>query len=170
MDSYNNILNKLKSFTKKHYTKMLVKGTLLFFAFGILCLLVVLGLEYFLWLSSMGRMVLFLIFIGVEGFLLYNYIAVPLFYLFRLKRGISNKDASLLIGKHFPEVGDKLYNLLDLADDESRSELLLASIEQRSKNLSGVPFARAVDFRENVRYLKYLLVPGLVFGLIFPLF
>ena len=145
---------------------MLVKGTLLFFAFGILCLLVVLGLEYFLWLSSMGRMVLFLIFIGVEGFLLYNYIAVPLFYLFRLKRGISNKDASLLIGKHFPEVGDKLYNLLDLADDESRSELLLASIEQRSKNLSGVPFARAVDFRENVRYLKYLLVPGLVFGLI----
>tara|TARA_R110002049_G_scaffold302911_1_gene496531 strand:+ start:120015 stop:123389 length:3375 start_codon:yes stop_codon:yes gene_type:complete len=145
---------------------MLIKGTLLFFAFGILCLLIVLGLEYFLWLNSTGRLFLFLFFIGVEGFLLFNFIAVPLFYLFKLKRGITNKEASLLIGKHFPEVGDKLYNLLDLAEDESRSELLLASIEQRSKNLSAVPFARAVDLRENIKYLKYLLGPGLVFGLI----
>lgn len=145
---------------------MLIKGTLLFLAFGILCLLIVLGLEYFLWLNSTGRLILFLFFIGVEVFLLFNFIAVPLFYLFKLKRGITNKEASVLIGKHFPEVGDKLYNLLDLAEDESRSELLLASIEQRSKNLSAVPFTRAVDFGENIRYLKYLLGPGLVFGLI----
>ena len=145
---------------------MLIKGCLLFLVFGVLCLLVVLSLEYFLWLNSTGRFILFLFFIGVEGVLLFRYIAIPLFYLFRLKRGITNKQASVLIGKHFSEVGDKLYNLLDLAEDKNRSELLLASIEQRSKNLGAVPFTRAVDFKESIGYSKFLLVPGLVLGLI----
>jgi len=166
LQTYHNILDKLNHFTKKYYTKMLIKGALLFLVLGLLFLLVVLGVEYFLWLNSNGRMILFFCFILVGLFLLYRFIFTPLLYLFKVKKGISNRDASWLIGKHFPEVEDKLYNLLDLADDKNQSELLLASIEQRSKTLSPVPFTKAVDYRENLKYVKYLIIPFVLIGLV----
>jgi hypothetical protein len=166
MGSYKSILQKLNRFSRKYYTKMLVKGVLVFLVLGVLFFFVALGVEYFLWLNSTGRLALLLVFVGVECFLLFRYILTPLFYLFRLKQGISNKQASLLIGKHFPEVGDKLYNLLDLTEDKDRSELLLASIEQRSEHMDPIPFAKAVDFRENLKYTKYLTLPIVLFGLI----
>lgn len=122
---------------------MLVKGILLFFTFGLLFFLVITSLEYFLWLNSTGRLILLLVFIAVEAFLLYRYILVPLLFLFKIKRGISNRDASVLIGRHFPEVGDKLSNLLELAQNRDKSELVMASMEQRSINLSPIPFSRA---------------------------
>ena len=166
LNSYNNILHKLSGFTKKYYTKLLLKGALLFLAFGLLFFLVVLGVEYFLWLGSTGRMLLLLLFVCIELFLLFRYILTPLFYLFKLKQGISQKQASVLIGKHFDGVGDKLFNLLDLAEDKNKSELLLASIAQRSEGLNPIPFTKAVNYGENVKYIKYLAIPALVFGLI----
>ena len=96
---------------------MLIKGALLFIAIGFLFFIAVLGVEYFLWLNSTGRFLLLVLGIGVVLFLLVKYICIPLFYLLKLKKGISNKEASVIIGKHFPEVGDKLYNLLDLEKD-----------------------------------------------------
>ena len=154
MNSYHNILDKLKQFTQKFYTKMLIKGVLLFLALGLLFFIVIMAVEYFLWLNSTGRLLLLLVFLGVELFLLYRYIMVPISYLLRLKKGIDNKQASLLIGKHFSLVGDKLYNLLDLAEDKNRSELLIASIEQRSENLKPIPFAKAIDLGENLKYAR----------------
>ena len=119
-----------------------------------------------LWFNSTGRLILFLCLIVVTVYLLYTYIVTPIFYLFQLRKGITNKEASLLIGKHFPEVGDKLYNLLDLADDPNKSELLLASIEQRSSAMDTVPFVKAINLKDNLKYLKYLAIPVLLMVLI----
>ncbi|NNE77442.1 MAG: hypothetical protein HKN31_10265 [Pricia sp.] len=166
MNSYHNILGKLNNFIRRYYTKMLIKGVLLFLGLGLLFFFIVVGVEYLLWLNSTGRLLLLLLFITTEAFLLFRYILTPIFYLFRIKKGISNKQASLLIGTHFPEVGDKLYNLLDLAEDKNQSELLLASIEQRSERMRPIPFTRAVDFRDNLKYTRYLLVPGILLVLV----
>ena len=166
MDSYHNILEKLNKFSKKYYGKMLMKGSLLFLFLGILFFMGILAVEYFLWLNSVGRLILFLLFMGVAFFLLYRYLLTPIFYLVKLKKGISNKQASILIGKHFPEVGDKLRNLLDLADDPNSTELLMASIEQRSQKLKPVPFVNAINLRENLKYLKFLVIPLLIFAAI----
>ncbi|SHE51191.1 hypothetical protein SAMN03080594_101478 [Arenibacter palladensis] len=166
MDNYNKILYKLNAFIAKFYTKMLLKGLLLFLAFGLLFFFAVVGIEYFLWLSSTGRLLLLVLFVGVELYLLWKFIITPLSFLLRWKRGLSNKEASLLIGKHFPEVEDKLFNLLDLAESNSKSELLLASIQQRSMDLSVVPFVKAIDLKENIGYAKYLLLPLFIFAII----
>ncbi|KQC30626.1 DUF4175 family protein [Flagellimonas eckloniae] len=166
MNSYYKILSKLNEFTKKYYTKQLIKGILLFLAIGLLFLLGVMSLEYVLWLNQDWRLVLFLVFILVELFLLYKFILVPLFFLFRVRKGISNKEASLLIGRHFPLIDDKLYNLLELAENKSTSELLMASIEQRSEDLSQVSFAKAIDFKESFKYAKYVVIPILILGFI----
>ena len=141
---------------------MLIKGILLFLCLGVLFLLITLGVEHFLWLDSLGRLVLLLLFIIVELFLIFKYIARPLVYLFRLKDGITKKQAAVIIGEHFPEVGDKLYNLLDLKDNTVQSELLLASIDQRSNRLGKFLFSNAVNYKDNSKYIKYLLIPILL--------
>ncbi|WP_350289534.1 hypothetical protein [uncultured Croceitalea sp.] len=166
MDSFNNILGKLNAFTKKYYTKLLVKGSILFVTIGLLFFLTITAVEYFLWLDSTFRLALLLVFIAIELYLLYRYILTPLFYLFKVKKGISNREASLLIGKHFSEVDDKLINLLDLADNLEESDLLLAAIEQRSEQMKPIPFVKAVDFKDSLKYAKYILIPLLLVGLI----
>lgn len=145
---------------------MLLKGALLFVAFGLLFFLVISGVEYLLWLNTTGRLILLFLFVAIELFLLFRYILTPLFYLFKLKKGITHKQASILIGKHFPDVDDKLLNLLHLAEDSGQSELLLASIEQRSENLEPIPFVQAVDYGESLKYVKYLAIPAILFGLL----
>ncbi|MFS4466220.1 hypothetical protein [Maribacter sp. 2210JD10-5] len=166
MSVYNNILHKLNQFIKKHYAQKLLKGVLLFMTFGLLFFLMVMGVEYTLWLNGTGRLILLLLFIAVEGFLLFTYILTPLFYLFKIKNGIGPKDAAKLIGMHFPNVGDKLYNLLDLAENKEKSELLLASIEQRSEQLKPVPFTNAITYKHALSYMKYAVIPLILIGLL----
>lgn len=120
-------------------------------------------MEYALWLPTTGRLLLFIGFVLVALFLLFVYILSPIFYLIKLKQGIGPKDAAQIIGRHFPSVGDKLYNLLDLADQPEKSELLLASIEQRSKSLGSVPFTQAITYRTALSHAKYLTIPLLIF-------
>lgn len=145
---------------------MLIRGGLLFTAVGLMILFGVLSVEYFLWLGTWGRFILLFLGLAAQCYLLFRFILTPLFFLLKFRSGISNKQASLLIGQHFPEVGDKLYNLLDLAEDNDKSELLLASMEQRSIQLAPVPFTKAVDYREAWKYVRFLLIPASVFLLI----
>jgi len=70
--------------------------------------------------------------------------------------------ASGIIGDYFPEVSDKLLNVLQLKDNPIQSELLLASIEQKSLELSPVPFKLAINFKKNTSYLKYAAIPVLI--------
>ena len=162
MQDFNHILDRLNKFIQKHYSQVLLKGILLFFAFGLLFFLIVLGVEYFLWLNTLGRMILFGVFIATEFFLLFAYILIPIFYLLKLRKGISPKDAASMIGKHFPEVGDKLTNLLDLGENPQKSELLLASITQRSKQMDSIPFSNAINYKDAAKYIKYALIPLLI--------
>ncbi|MCE2613598.1 hypothetical protein LVD13_11505 [Flavobacteriaceae bacterium D16] len=117
-------------------------------------------------MSTTGRFLLLLVGCLILLYLFIWQMGLPLLYLFRVRKGISPKEASRLIGKHFPDVGDKLYNLLDLAENEDRTELLLASISQRSAKLSPVPFSGAVKLSENKKYLKFLVIPALIVGVI----
>lgn len=141
----------------------MIKGIILFLALGILFFLFTLSVEYFLWLDSFGRLALLVSFLLIELFLLVRFIMIPIFYLFRIKEGITDKEASRIIGKHFSQVDDKLFNLLELAEDKNKSELLLASIEQRSSELGRIPFGQAIDYKESLKYAKYLLIPLVVF-------
>ena len=108
MNNFKNIQNKLQAFIRRYYTNELLKGAILFFAIGLLYFLFTLFIEYTLWLNPIARAILFWLFIGVELALFVKFIAIPLAKLFKFQKGINNKDASRIIGKHFPEVNDKL--------------------------------------------------------------
>lgn len=162
MNQFYVIQEKLEAFIRRYYTNELLKGFILFFSIGLLYFLFTLFIEYILWLSTTARTVLFWVFIFVELALLAKFIFLPLAKLFKLQKGIDYIEASRIIGKHFPEVNDKLLNVLQLQKETSQSELLLASIEQKSFELSPVPFKTAINFKKNIPYLKYAAIPVLI--------
>jgi len=162
MSDFKNIQQKLDQFTRKFYISELIKGGILFFSLGFLYFFFTLFIEYFLWLKPTARTILFWIFIVVEVFLLIKFIAFPIFKLIGFRKGISFKESSKIIGNHFPEVGDKLLNVLQLQENDNQSDLILASINQKSSELQPIPFVKAVDFKENKKYLKYAIVPILI--------
>ncbi len=166
MGTFNAIQQKLEEFIKKYYTNELIKGAILFFAIGLLYFIVTLLVEYFLWLNPVGRTILFWTFIIVELGLFARFIAFPLLKLFKLQSGIGYEEASKIIGNHFPEVSDKLLNVIQLNQNRRESELLAASIDQKANELQPIPFKSAVNFRKNAKYLKYAAIPILIFILI----
>ena len=164
MNNSNIIYEKLESFIKKFYTNELLRGTLFFIGLGLLYFIFTLFIEYFLWLKPTARTILFWTFIVVELFLLFRFIAFPLFKLFKLQKGIDYNEASKIIGNHFSEVGDKLTNFLQLSQDQNKSELLLASIDQKANTLQPIPFSNAINFGTNKKYIPLAIIPILFFA------
>lgn len=167
MENQNLIYSKLEQFIKKFYTNELLRGTIFFVGIGLIYFLFTLFVEYFLWLKPTARSVLFWTFIVVELFLLLRFILFPIFKLFKLQKGIDYNDASKIIGNHFSEVGDKLTNFLQLSQDPNKSELLLASIDQKANTLQPIPFGNAINFGKNKKYLPLAIIPILFFAFFF---
>lgn len=162
MANFDNIVEKLESFIRRYYANELIKGGILFVAIGLLYLLFTLLVEYIFWLSPGLRTLLFWVFVAVEAALFVKFILFPLAQLLKLKKGIDHQEASKIIGQHFPEVNDKLLNVLQLNQNKTESELLMASINQKSAELQPIPFKFAISFKQNLKYLKYAAIPILI--------
>lgn len=167
MDNKTLIYHKLEAFIRKYYVNQLLRGFIFFIGLSLIYSFFTSFIEYFLWLNSFGRTFLFYFFVLGILFLLVKFIFIPLFYLFKIKRGISYHEASLIIGRHFSDVNDKLLNFLQLSENNSKSELLIASIDQKASSLRLVPFDKAIDYSSNRRYLPLVLLPFLVFLIIY---
>jgi len=161
MENFELVQHKLEAFIKKYYFNLILKGSLLFIGFGLLNFLLIISLEYFLWLPTTGRTILFWLFILVEIGLLFKFIGLPLFKLLKISDGIDEFQASQIIGNHFPEVSDKLTNLLQLRKNSKQSDLLLASIDQRSKELTPIPFTLAIE-KIMKKKAKPLFITGII--------
>ena len=159
MGSYELILEKLEAFISRYYKRQLLQGAFFFLFFGGLLFLTIGALEYFLWFSPAGRFLLLVLGLLLEGFLLVRQVLTPVLRLFRLRKGLTHLEGSRLIGEHFPQVQDRLVNLLELAENPQKTELVLAGIEQRSNQLKAVPFYQAVNLREPLRLARYVLIP-----------
>ena len=158
--TFDTLLEKLTAYKKKYYTNVLLRGTIFFFAVIFTAWLLFSSLEYFGRFDTPVRLVFFFGFLGIAGFALYRWIATPIIKLVDLKKQITDEEAATQIGKYFPQVGDKLLNALQLKKlSLHENELLLASISQKTSELSFVPFTEAVNFKENKRYLKYVVAP-----------
>ncbi len=131
------------------------------------------GLEYLGRFGKSTRLFLLITFIGLNLILLFRFIIIPLLNLNKLGKRLSMMEASDMIGKIFPDIGDKLKNTLQLNNDKgdvsNNLELVNASIEQRAQKLSVVSFEGAIDLSENKKYIKYLL-PVLLLGAVLMVF
>ncbi len=174
MDHFNNLLSHIDAFIRKYYKNEMLKGGILFFGLLLFSFLFITLLEYFGRFSTTVRGVFFFGFILLNLILFINYLLIPLFKLISFGKRINRYQAATIIGAFFPEISDRLLNTLQLNDASDQStnyELIRASVMQRSKSLTIVPFSSGIDFKKNVVYLKYVLPVALVFilfTLIFP--
>jgi hypothetical protein len=162
MKTYDLIEQKINQYIRKYYVNDLIKGVILFFSATLLYFIITTALEYFLWLNNIGRAILFWSFVIFALVLFTRFIIWPISKLLRWTKGIDYTDASQQIGKHFPEVSDKLTNLLQLKSQGGNDELVLAGIEQKAKDLKPVPFQLAIDLSSNLKYLRYAVIPVVI--------
>ncbi len=171
--SYELLIQRLDQFIRKFYLNKVIRGTL--YSIGLILALFLLFslLEHQFYFEKNIRKVMFFSFIGTSVIALGIWIFDPLLKYFRLGKRISHPQAADIIGNHFVDVKDKLLNILQLKSQSGgskiNSDLIEASIEQKTDGLKLVPFRSAIDLTYNKKYAKFALPPllillGLLFG------
>lgn len=167
MRKKNNILfDKLNAFIRKYYANLLIKGAILFGALFALNLLVISLLEHYAWYGPVVREILFFSWLFISLILFIFYIVLPVSKLFNLGKTLSVNEAAKIIGRHFPDVSDKLINAIQLIESDKNDALLLAAVEQKTKQISPVPFNNAIKFKSNLKYVKFAIWPVAVLSVI----
>lgn len=160
------LIEKLDAFIRKYYLNQVIRGALLSTGLIVGLFVGLAVLEHFGHFGTGTRTVLFYAFVTVSLAALGVWVGLPAVRLRRIGQVISHDEAATIIGKHFPAIEDKLLNTLQLQRQAQTagagSELLLASIDQRTAELRPVPFVAAIDLRENRRFLRFALPPALV--------
>ncbi len=166
------IINSIDAFIRKFYLNQLIKGIIIVAALSLVLFLTMIFFEYFNYSSSFVRALMFWSYIVVTLLIVIIYIIRPALKYFKLGKCISYQEAAVIIGQFFPEVKDKLLNLLQLQDmsDVEDNQLLSASIRQKTLQLSPIPFSNAISFSVNKKYLKFLIPPFLIFFLLLLIF
>jgi hypothetical protein len=154
------LLLRIQEYRQKYYQNQLLKGII--FSIGLLLTVFLFfnTIEYFGRFSSVVRGMLFFGFLAVLVFTFFQWVVQPLIHLYGLKKPLSDEDAALQIGSYFPEIGDKLVNTLQLRSlSGTQSDLIEASIKQKSGQLLIVRFSDAIRFNENRKRIKYAVYP-----------
>ena len=161
------LIDSLDSFIRKYYKNRLIRGILYACALLLSLFIVLVTAEYFGWFGRGVRTVVFWFFIVAIVGVAAVYVVLPLLRMHRLAGGLSYPDAARIAGAHFPEIQDKLLNLLQLQEmggkvDPATQELLQASIDQKSALLRVVPINKAINLKVNWKYVKYVAIPLLI--------
>jgi len=164
-NNYDLLIQKLDQFIKKFYVNKLIRGVL--YSIGLILFLFILVnvLEYYYYFSKPVRKGLFYSFLGTSAVALSGWVLWPLTKYFSFGKTISHRQAATIVGNHFGDVKDKLLNVLQLkeqASGDGNTDLILASINQKSAQISPVPFKNAIDLSKNKKYLRYALPPLLL--------
>lgn len=155
------IIQKIDHFIRKYYKNRLIKGVLYTIALLVSLFILLVLLEHFGYFSTILRTILFWFYLLAALAILVSYIALPILKMNSLGQRISNEEAARIIGRHFPEIKDRLLNLLQLQNeaDLSSSDLLQAAIDQKTEQLSPIPFSNAISYKGNKKYIKFALIP-----------
>ncbi|MEM6297155.1 MAG: DUF4175 family protein [Bacteroidota bacterium] len=152
---------RLKKYMQKFYLNRLLKGVILTLALVLSAYLVVNILEYFGRFGTLVRSILFFGFLGAALVSLVAWVVMPIYHLLNKDKSLSDEDAARQIGNFFhTEVSDRLLNFLQLKNTpNANAALVQASLEQKAAQLEPVAFERAVEYKKNRRYLRFLFIP-----------
>lgn len=167
MGSNEALKSQLKAYKQKFYKNKAIKGAILLLAFVLSFFILTNTLEFSARFDSGGRALLFYSFLAGSLLAFYFWVGKYLLLLKNTSRQLSNEEAAVQIGNHFPEVSDKLLNIIQLEQlTDRQNELLMASIRQKSQEISKVPFVSAIDYSKNRKYFRYAIVPASIIVLL----
>lgn len=156
----NNILERLSATRKRHHSVDLQSGALLFATVASLALLSASLLELAFRMDRTGRTVLFFLVAALVSILFVWHFALPLLRFLGVIRSIGNSELAGRIGRHFPQIHDRLLNILQLNEEMSTGgslyspELVDASFQDLGGEIRTLNFTDAVDSSPVKRSLK----------------
>ncbi|WP_321319709.1 hypothetical protein [Labilibaculum sp.] len=156
-------IGKLDRFIRKYYQNQLLRGLLLSIVLILSYFLIVSYTEYLLYFSVSVRTFLAIFSVLFFSLIIVKLIILPIIGLFQIGKRISYRQAIAIITQYFPDLQDRLINTLELTELSAKSNssgdsLLMASINRRMESIQLIPFRKAISFRSNLSYLKYLVI------------
>ncbi len=166
MDPKNNytlLITKLDEFIKKYHQQKLIRGCIYFASFTLISFLLINSLEFYLYLSPFIKKILWLVYLLAVLYLIIKWLMQPVLNLLRLRKTLDYAAAANILSAHFSEVKDQLINVLQLNEQATQAgqntELILASIQQKTERLKPIPFVKAIDLKQNKKRLQYAVIP-----------
>lgn len=163
-ERFNILVDKLKLFRRKFYLYKLVKGIILTLLISILLYTLLSVVEYFAYLPSGARTFIFYAAILFAAVMIIQFVVYPFFQLIRVIRQLSDEDINKIIVSHFPEIKDRLLNILELSklnDSKYSSEIIMASIDQKINNIKIFNFQSAIRFKQ-LRFILLYLIASII--------
>lgn len=154
---------RLDKFIDKYYKNQLIKGGILTLVLVSVIGFVAILLEYFSYFPGHIRLFLLLFTLVSFGFISTYFLILPLFRLLKIFKRITYKHTASIIKEQFPEVKDKIINVLELNNYHSMNELVMASIDQKIEETKKYDFNLAINYRSNKNLIKYIIAVGIVY-------
>ncbi|MCC7051594.1 MAG: DUF4175 domain-containing protein, partial [Bacteroidia bacterium] len=172
-NAYTEIAQKLEAFIKRFYINQLIKGLIYSVALLFTLFIVVNLLEYFGHFTSIARLFLFIGYILSAILVLAGWVINPFLKIKKLGKTITHEQAAQIVGKHFNQIEDKILNVLQLNNQVQAAQdvsLINAAIQQKTIELKPINFSMAINLGENKRYVKYAVLPIIIFILILVIY
>jgi hypothetical protein len=150
---------RMQGFRRKYYTDKIARGALILTLLVSSILFVVLLSEGLFGFSAGVRTTMVFglgaIFLGVLGYM----VIWPVTQLMNLSQTISDFQIADMVRTHFPNINDKLVNLLQLKSSSEDNSLALAAIDKKTEEIVPVEISSAINLKVNLRYLWWLALP-----------
>lgn len=149
--NYKQFVDKLNLYIRKFYLYQLVRGVLLFALIFIAYSVFIFLLEYFNYFEPKVKLVIIGLTLFFTLVILIYYVIIPLLKLAGIGRRINYMDVSEQLKNTFPEIKDKLVNIIELEGDKEdvySDSLRRASIEQKINELSIFSFTDSIRFKD----------------------
>ncbi len=162
---FNILVKKINAFRNRYYTYKITEG--LFITLFLLLTFFTLFsiLEYFIYLNSYVRKVIFYGFLLFGLLLSIQFVIIPFLKLFHIIKPVDIKGSSRFIQNHFSDIKDKLLNIIELSEIKDTAysiDILKASIDQKIKDISIFDFKNAIQFKNLKIVIFYFLISILV--------
>ena len=165
-DKEKSILQQIHAFKRKYVINLLLRGLLITGSLLMMLFLLFNYLEYSFQFGIDLRTLLFFSFIASAVALLAYYVAIPAYKLLKVDQALDNEFAARHIGRYFPEIRDKLINIIQLRTLSSKGSLAYAGLEQKMNSMPEVKFTEAIDTRPTTSLLPWFGGPLLIFLLV----
>jgi hypothetical protein len=149
--NYKQFVDKLNTYIRKFYLYQLIRGFLLF----ILLLIAYFGsiaiLEFFNYFDPKIKLSIVIITLLLSLFVFIYLVFRPFIKLIGLGKLLTYFDVSMLLSKKYPEIKDRLINIIELANEANSiysNELVNASIDQKINELKVFSFSEAIQLKD----------------------
>ena len=147
------LIRKLDEFIRKFYKNLLLKGLLYSVILLVVFYLLLSLLEYVGYNSTTIRTILFYLYLLFALIVVSLFVIRPAVKMFRIGKTLSYYDAAKIIGKHFPEVSDKLLNLLQLKDLSDKIGKNVQLVNEKAFSQKHSPFYSIATLTDYIEML-----------------